>query len=127
MKMTLVMDLMQTKLNQTKSGFILVGTPKQQEMARRKVKETPVMCGDFEMKELKEEKWLGEYLAEGLKESIKLTIKKWEAKIRRAGFEIINLVKDYRTQRIGRFFTGLVLCESCAIPSLLYNCSTCGR
>ena len=82
------------------------------------------MCGDFEMKELKEEKWLVDYLAEGLKESIKLTIKKWEAKIRRAGFEIINLVKDYRTQRIGRFFTGLVLWESCAIPSLLYNCST---
>ena len=79
------------------------------------------------MKELKEEKWLGDYLAEGLKESITLTIKKREAKIRRAGFEIINLVKDYRAQRIGRFFTGLVLCESCAIPSLLYNCSTCGR
>ena len=123
-KMTLVMDLMQTKLNQTKSGFILVGTPKQREMTRGIVKESPMMCGDFEMKELKEEKWLGDYLAEGLKESIKLTIKKREAKIRRAGFEIINLVKDYRAQRIGGFFTGLVLWESCAIPSLLYNCST---
>ena len=33
-KMTLVMDLMQTKLNQTKAGFILVGTPKQREMTR---------------------------------------------------------------------------------------------
>ena len=33
-------------------------------------------------------------------------------------------MKDYRAQRIGGFRTGLVLWESCAIPSLLYNCST---
>ena len=53
-----------------------------------------------------------------------LTIRKREAKIRRAGFEIINIVKDYRAQRIGGFKTGLVLWETCAIPSLIYNCST---
>ena len=33
-------------------------------------------------------------------------------------------VKDYRAQGIGGFLTGLVLWERCAIPSLLYNCST---
>ena len=82
------------------------------------------MCGNFEMKELKEEKWLGDYLGENLKDCIRLTIRKREAKIRRASFEIINLVKDYRAQRVGGFQTGLVLWESCAIPSLLYNCST---
>ena len=77
---------------------------KEREMTRGIVKESPVMCGDFEMKELKEEKWLGDYLAEGLKESIKLTIKKREAKIRRAGFQIVNLIKDYHcAQSIGGF------------------------
>ena len=53
-----------------------------------------------------------------------LTIKKRESKIRRACFEIVNIVKDYRAQRIGGFMTGLVLWEACAIPSLIYNCST---
>ena len=36
----------------------------------------------------------------------------------------MNNVKDYRAQRIGGFMIGLVLWEACAIPSLIYNCST---
>ena len=39
-------------------------------------------------------------------------------------YEIVNIVKDYKAQRIGGFFTALVLWQSCAIPSLTYNCST---
>ena len=123
-KMTMVMDLMQTELNKTKSGYVLMGTEEQREGVRKRLKEDPLMCGNFEMKELKEEKWLGDYLGESLKDCVRLTIKKREAKIRRASFEILNLVKDYRAQRVGGFQTGLVLWESCAIPSLLYNCST---
>ena len=76
------------------------------------------------MKELKEEKWLGDYFAGGLKESVRTTIQKRESKIRKASFEIVNMVKDYRAQRVGGFLTGLVLWETCAIPSLIYNCST---
>ena len=123
-KMTMVMDLMQTELNKDKSGYILTGTEEQREGVRKRLKEDPLMCGNFEMKELKEEKWLGDYLGESLNDCVRLTIKKREAKIRRASFEILNLVKDYRAQRVGGFQTGLVLWESCAIPSLLYNCST---
>ena len=123
-KMMEVMNLMQTSLNKTKSGFILMGPDAQVTEARQRIKEDPVMCGDFEMKELKEEKWLGDYLTEGLRESVRLTIKKREAKTRRAIFEIIHLINDFRAQRIGGFRTGLVLWESCAIPSLLFNCST---
>ena len=123
-KMTMVMDLMQTELNKNKSGYILMGTEEQCKGERKRLKEEPLMCGNFQMKELKEEKWLGDYLGESLKDCVRLTIKKREAKIRRASFEILKLVKDYRAQRVGGFQTGLVLWESCAIPSLLYNCST---
>ena len=123
-KMTMVIDLMQTELSKNKSGYILMGTEEQRERVRKRLKEEPLMCGNFQMKELKEGKWLGDYLGENLKDCVRLTIKKREAKIRRASFEILNLVKDYRAQRVGGFQTGLVLWESCAIPSLLYNCST---
>ena len=55
-KMTEVMNMMQTELNKTKSGYILMGTEEQKEKARTRMKEEPMKCGDFEMKELKEEK-----------------------------------------------------------------------
>ena len=116
--------MIQTKLNKSKSGYILMGPEAQVNGARQRIKRDPIMCNGFQMMELKEEKWLGDYLAEGLRESVRLTITKREAKVRRASFEILSLVKDFRAQRTGGFMTGLVLWETCVIPSLLYNCST---
>ena len=101
-----------------------MGPKEQIELTRKRLKDRPIMCGEFVMNELTEEKWLGDYLTESLKGSVMLTIKKRESKIRRACFEIVNIVKDYRAQRIGGFMTGLVLWEAYAIPSLIYNCST---
>ena len=54
----------------------------------------------------------GREMAEGLRESVRLTISKREAKVRRASFEILSLVKDFRAQRTGGFMTGLVLWET---------------
>ena len=54
-KMTMVMDLMQTELNKHKSGYILMGSEEQRENVRKRLKEEPLMCSNFEMKELKEE------------------------------------------------------------------------
>ena len=118
------MELMQTQLNESKSGFILMGTEEQKATARQKIKEQPVLCQGFEMKEFAQEKWLGDFLACSLKESVMVTIKKREANIRRASFEIVSLVKDFRADRVGGFRTGLILWESCAVPTLLYNAST---
>ena len=53
-----------------------MGSKRQVEKARVKVKSSPVYCGDFIMKEMEEGKWLGDYLAAGLKESVKITIQK---------------------------------------------------
>ena len=123
-KMAETMELMQTQLNESKSGFILMGTEEQKATARQKIKEQPVLCQGFEMKEFAQEKWLGDFLACSLKESVMVTIKKREASIRRASFEIVSLVKDFRADRVGGFRTGLTLWESCAVPTLLYNAST---
>ena len=82
-KMAEIMELMQTQLNESKSGFILMGTEEQKTTARQKIKEQPVLCQGFEMKEFAQEKWLGDFLACSLKESVMVTIKKREANIRR--------------------------------------------
>ena len=49
------------------------------------------------------------------------TIKDREGKTRRASYEILNTVEDYRAHRVGGFRTALFLGESCVIPSLLSN------
>ena len=56
--------------------------------------------------------------------AVMATIQARAGKLRRALYEIINIVKNYRAQRVGGFTTALLLWESCAIPSFLYNCST---
>ena len=61
-KMTEVMNMMQTELNRKKSGYILMGPKEQIELTRKRLKDRPIMCGEFVMNELTEEKWLRDYL-----------------------------------------------------------------
>ena len=56
-KMTKVMNLMQTELNKTKSGYILIGKEEQVKEARRMIEENPIQCGSFVMKELRKNGW----------------------------------------------------------------------
>ena len=76
------------------------------------------------VQERKHEKWLGDQLCNGLNRAVMATIQARAGKLRRASYEILNIVKDYRAQRLGGFYTAILLWESCAIPSLIYNCST---
>ena len=106
-KMTSVMNSMQTRLNQTKSGYILMGPKKLVEEARWRLTLSPAMCGDVCMQELGQEKWLGDMFTGGLKELVMATITSRQGKVRRAALEIMNIVQDYRAQRVGGFCTGL--------------------
>ena len=108
-KMTNVMNTMQTSLNETKSGYILMGPKRLVEEARWRLTLSPAMCGNFLMKELCQEKWLGDMFSGGLRESVLATIKSREGKVRRAAFEIMSIVNDYRAQRVGGIYTGLLL------------------
>ena len=80
--------------------------------------------GEWTVQELKEEKWLGDQMCGGLSRAVMATIQARAGQIGRASYEIVNIVKDCRAQRLGGFTTAILLWESCAIPSLLYNCST---
>ena len=55
-KMTNVMNTIQTR-----SGYILMGARRMVEDARWRPTLSPAMCGDFIIKELVEEKWLGDH------------------------------------------------------------------
>ena len=43
-KMTEVMNMMQTELNRKKSGYILMGPKEQIELTRKRLKDRPIMC-----------------------------------------------------------------------------------
>ena len=53
------------------------------------------MCGDWQVKELDKDKWLGDMFSNGLQESVMRTIEDRAPKVRRASFKIMNIVKDY--------------------------------
>ena len=90
-KVDLVMKMMQTKLNEDKSGYILMGPEEQVKEARERASINPIMCGQFKMKELQKEKWLGDQFTGSLKQSVMATIKDREGKVRRASYEIVNI------------------------------------
>ena len=123
-KMELVMKSTQVLSNKSKCGYNLVGTQHRVQEARQLLAAYPVRVGDWTVQELKEEKWLGDLMCGCLSRAVMATIQARAGKIRRAAYEIVNVVKDYRAQRVGGFTTAILLWESCAIPSLLYNCST---
>ena len=77
--------LIQTELREDQD--ILMGKENQRERVRKRLKEALLLCGNFEMRELKEEKWLGDYLGENLKDCVLLATRKREAKIRRVSYE----------------------------------------
>ena len=91
---------------------------------RQRLETHPVKVDQWVVQELKQEKWLGDQLCNGLNRAVMATIQARAGKLRRASYEILNIVKDYRAQRLGGFYTAILLWESCAIPSLIYNCST---
>ena len=123
-KMETAMKMMQVDSNKDKCGYILLGPKNLVEEARRRLEAHPVQVGDWVVQELKQEKWLGDQLCSGLARSVMATIQDRAPKLRRASYEILNIVKDFRAQRIGGFCTALLLWETCAIPSLINNCST---
>ena len=89
------------------------------------LKESPLKCGNFEIKESQVEKWLGQYIsAKGLSDSVTQTVKAREGKIRGACLEIANIVNDWRAQSVGGMETALMLWERCCIPSLLHGSGT---
>ena len=77
--------------------------------------------GEWTVQELKEEKWLGDQMCGGLSRAVMATIQARAGKIRRASYEIVNIVMDYRAERLGALLQQYY-CES----SVLYppSCTT---
>ena len=112
-------------LNRDKTICIIMGSRKQREEISQQLIYNPLMCGKFEMKEKKVDKWLGQYLScEGLADSVSETVKMRDGKVRGAGLEIAQIVNDWRSHLVGGVMTAVTLWERCCVPSLLHGAGT---
>ena len=108
-----------------KSISIVIGSKAQIEETKAKLKESPLMSGEVEVKTKEANKWLGQQLTEGgLADSVDATVTAREAKIKGASMEILSIVRDWRTEVVGGMETALLLWEACVVPSLLHGSGT---
>jgi hypothetical protein len=124
-KVDVVVKEKRLSLNEVKTVCLVMGTTSQKEEVRRELEARPMMCGSFVTKLVASDKWLGDYIhSGGLGESCLETIRQREGKVKGAALEIAVIVDDWRAQVVGGFQSGLLLWESCCIPSLLHNSGT---
>ena len=89
------------------------------------LKDSPIKCGEVEMKIKESDKWLGQQVAAGgLSESVAATVAAREPKVKGAALEIVSIVKDWRSKVVGGLETALILWEACVIPTLLHGAGT---
>ena len=83
------------------------------------------MCGPFQIQEVEAEKWLGDLIISGgLGASVLATVEAREGKVKGACLKVAAIIKDWRAQVVGGFESGLMLWETCCLPSLLHNAGT---
>ena len=112
-------------LNQEKTVCIIIGSKKQKAEASEELKNKPLLCGDFVMKEKHEDRWLGQQIsAQGLEDSVWRTVEAKEGKVKAAAMEIATVVNDWRCLGAGGLETALMLWEACCIPSILHGAGT---
>ena len=73
------------------------------------------------MKESEHESYLGEVIGLSVSDSFSLTIKKRTGLAKKSILEIKSIVENWRSQTFGGIQVGLMLWESCVIPSLVSN------
>ena len=119
---------METKLlnfNLDKSCYLVVGEETEQKKIRKELKETPLTLSGGLMKEVEEEKYLGDYIsAKGLGDSTLITITKRCKKVTTALMEIRAVVEDCRAHVTGGLVTGLEIWDIAVMPFLLNNSET---
>ena len=124
-KIDIIMKQRGLSLNRDKSVFLIIGSKKDNQEATNQLKNSPLLCGEFETKRKTEYKWLGQILSsKGLASCVSSTVLSREGKIRGACLEIAVVVNDWRCQTVGGMETALMLWETCCVSSLLHGAGT---
>ena len=116
--------LAETKLldyNMDKSCFILFGSNKDRKKIEDELNEHPLVLYNKPMKQVKVEKYLGDFLSHSLEDSVAETVKRRKGQVVQSIVDIRNIIDDCRSQVVGGIVSGIDMWEMAVIPFLLYN------
>ena len=120
-----MMDQKGLKCHPSKTVCIAIGTDKYREVVKKEVSKDPIMFGNFTVRFVDSEVYLGDVLAaQGMEKSVELTINRRLAKVKGAMFEAKAIIEDFRMQAIGGMAGAWDIWERAIIPSLLANCGS---
>jgi hypothetical protein len=90
------------KCHPTKSVCIIIGNKKYRTEAKKEIEDDPVMFGDFMMKFVENEVYLGDVISsQGMEDSVLLTLEKRTPKINGGMCEAKAIIEDFRMQAMG--------------------------
>ena len=123
----LVSHVMETKLldfNLDKSCYLVVGKSDYKKAISNQLESVPLTLSGFPMKEVIQEKYLGDYIHQnGNPESVLATIKARSGLVTSAINEIRSVLEDCRINVVGGLCAGIDIWELSVIPFLLNNSS----
>ena len=109
----------------TKTCYVLFGKEKWKQDVREELKRSPLMFGDFEMKEKQQDIYLGDALSgKGLAASVEETINQRLGRVKGLIYEVAAIMKDYRMQAMGGMQVAWEIWERSLVPALLANCGS---
>ena len=122
-----VAHVMESKLldfNIDKSCFLVVGNVKEKQNIRKQLQVSPITLSGFPMKEMSQEKYLGDYLhCNGNPDSVAATVQGRSGLAVSAVNEIRSVLEDCRVNVAGGLCAGIDIWELSVLPFLLNNCS----
>ena len=120
----LVSHVMETKLldfNLDKSCYLVVGKSDYKKAISNQLESVPLTLSGFPMKEVIQEKYLGDYIHQnGNPESVLATIKARSGLVTSAINEIRSVLEDCRINVVGGLCAGIDIWELSVIPFLLF-------
>ena len=121
-------NVMETKLldfNLDKSCYIVIGSEEAKAEMKEKFKEAPLTLSGKPMKEVSNEKYLGDYISTlGSADSALITVTKRHQKAMNYIYEIKAVIEDCRAEVVGGIIAGLEIWEVAVIPYLMNNSDT---
>ena len=112
------------EFNLDKSSFMVMGNKKSRKVINSHLMKSPIkLCGS-NMKEVKVLKYLGDYLAHSLEESVHHTVLQRLGLAKHSIYEIRAIIEDTRATRLGGINIAFSLWEQTVLPFLLQNCET---
>ena len=114
-----------SKANITKSTYLLSGRKKNIERIRAEIEKEPIQYKESFVREKKTEKWLGSIInPQGVRESIMSTIHERTFRVINGIHEIIAIVEDSRSDKLGSLKCAKEIWELALIPVLLNSAET---